>query len=291
MPVGIKHVFFSGITGKIGQVIAKQLIADKFELTAILRKGHGTKHSEILQQLGVKNFVQAEGREEIIQKTKGADAIISTVAGDERAFIEYQSDLLAAAKANNVKLFIPSEFGSDIETIGANPGFFGYKVGFDHELAKSGVPYTSVQCGNFYDFGLSPLFHLDFINAKVTILGDGNVPLRRTAMRDIAKAVSLILKHPNPPKRAYIASEVMTERQTVEVFEEVFGRKFEVISKTKEQFHQDADKATVVRPDKFSFWVHGIVDVVASHEVNLQIPGSQSIREYVQQLKALQQNK
>jgi len=32
-----------------------------------------------------------------------------------KVFVDYQLELLAAAKENKVKLFIPSEFGSDTE--------------------------------------------------------------------------------------------------------------------------------------------------------------------------------
>jgi len=283
---GIQHVFIVGVTGHLGQVIASQLVNEKFQVTAIVRHGHGEKHKDLLHKTGVKH-VEAEGQEELTAKLKGADAVISTVSGDDKSFITYQSQLLAAAKANNVKLFIPSEFGSDIEAL-SNPGYFGYKAGFEAELNKSGVPYTLVQSGAFYEFGLSPNFHFDAAKGKVEILGDGNTPFRRTAMKDIAKAVCIILKHPSPPKRAYIASEVMTERQAVAVFEDVFGKKFEVVSKSKEQWQQESDQATVFFPNKFSAWLHGLVDVASCHEVNIQIPGSQSIREYAHHLKSQQ---
>lgn len=78
----------------------------------------------------------------------------------------------------------------------------------------------------------------------------------------------------------------MTERQAIEIFEEVFGKKFEVVSKTKDQFQKDCDNATEFFPGKFSAWLHSVVDKVAVRAVNIQIPGSQSVREYAQQIKA-----
>lgn len=109
--------------------------------------------------------------------------------------------MLHAAKANNA-LFIPSEFGSDFEDL-SNPGFFGYKQALREEVKKSGVQYCFVQNGNFFEFGFSAYFKFDVASGKVEILGDGNVPVRRTAMKDIAKGVSTILRIPNPPQVSF----------------------------------------------------------------------------------------
>jgi len=57
-------------------------------------------------------------------------------------------------------------------------------------------------------------------------------------------------------KRAYIASEVLTERQAIQVFEEVFGKKFEVTSKSREQWLEESEKETDFVP-KFVSWIHG----------------------------------
>lgn len=45
------------------------------------RPGHAEKHADLLKSLNV-NHIEANGKEELIAKTKGADAIVSLVAGD-----------------------------------------------------------------------------------------------------------------------------------------------------------------------------------------------------------------
>jgi len=282
--MSIKNIILAGATGGQGKLIAKQLIQDGFHVTALVRPGHGAKHADLFKEIGLK-YVEANGRADIISKTKGADAIVSVVAGDGSVFMDFQLDLLAAAKENKVKRFIPSEFGGDFEVLGANVGFFGYKAAVRAEVEKSGVPYTLIQTGGFYEYFLNPMFGFDYVNGKVEILADGNTPIRRTAQKDVAIAVSAVLNHPNPPKQVFVASEMLSERQAVAVFEEVFGKKFTIVVKTKEEWLKESESATDFFPTKFMSWAHSSVVETAEHAPNLQIPGSQSIREYAVQLK------
>jgi len=97
--------------------------------------------------------------------------------------------------------------------------FVTLKISVAKAIEKEGIPYTLIQngvsfhsffsisfslspifCQPFYEYAFSPKLGFDFINGKTEILGDGNVPIRRTAMKDVAKAISIILRTPNPPK-------------------------------------------------------------------------------------------
>jgi hypothetical protein len=66
-----------------------------------------------------------------------------------------QGDLAKAAKTAGVKLFVPSEFGGDMD--GRNDGIFGLKNAQRQALTEIGMPWTAFWTGPFGDwFFLQP---------------------------------------------------------------------------------------------------------------------------------------
>jgi len=278
----IHKVFVVGGTGHLGHAIVHELHHEGFEVHVAVRPGTPAeklshfkedKHLKIVE-------VDLSNKEQVIAKTNGLDAIVSALAGDDKVFVGLQTILLEAAKANNHKLFIPSEYGANYDVLAPNFGYLGFKAMMKETIKKSGVPTTIICCGNFYEYAFTPAFHFDWENGKVIVLGDGNTKIARTKITDVAKTIAHALKTPNHPAHVLVAGDIMSELDAVHAFEEATGRKFEVTHKTTEEFLKASEAATDFFPGKFSNWLHAFSDKIAVFTPNVQIHGATSIKDY-----------
>jgi len=281
----IRKVYIAGGGGNVGSTIAGYLLEEGFEVYMLSKKTTPNERQKSLMSKGAKfvTLSSTSRSDEIAEKTKGADAIVSVVAGDSKVFYDYQMDLLHAAKLNNVKLFIPSEFGIDTDQL-KDAGMLQHKVQFFKEMEKSGVPFSAIMCGGFYEALFSEMFEFDWKAGKVTLMNGGNAPIRRTAVADIPKAVAMLLRSPDPPRVARIASEIISDREAVRVFEKVFERKFEIENKSSKDYLERSKKDTD-QVMKFIDWLHSTLDESTMLPVNMQIPGSMTVRQYAELLK------
>jgi len=281
----IRKVYIAGAGGNVGSAIAGYLLEEGFEVYMLSKKTMPNERQKPLVSKGAKfvTLSSTSRSDEIAEKTKGADAIVSVVAGDSKVFYDYQMDLLHAAKLNNVKMFIPSEFGIDNDQL-KDAGPMQHKVQFFKEMEKSGIPYSAVMCGIFYEMAFSELFEFDWKAGRVTLLNDGRTPLRRTAIADIPKAIVTLLRCPDPPRIARIASEFISDRDVVRIFEKVFERKFEIETKSAKDFLERSKKDTN-QTMKFLDWARSTMEETVTMPVNMQIPGSMTVRQYAELLK------
>ena len=77
----------------------------------------------------------------------GVDVVISTVP---IAALDVQEKIAAAAKKVDVKLFVPSEYGSSTE--GETEGVSGAKANIQGQLKALGMPYAAFYTGPFPDY-------------------------------------------------------------------------------------------------------------------------------------------
>jgi hypothetical protein len=77
----------------------------------------------------------------------GIDVVLSTITTPA---VPRQAELIDAAKAVNVKLFIPSEFGDPSDT--ATQGFWVEKKNIHRKLEEVKLPYVLVFTGIWPDF-------------------------------------------------------------------------------------------------------------------------------------------
>ncbi|CAL5188062.1 unnamed protein product [Lathyrus oleraceus] len=117
--------------------------------------------------------------ESLVKAVKQVDVVISTLGG---AQINDQVNLIAAIKeAGNIKRFLPSEFGMDVDrhhAVEPVTSFFNQKVKIRRAVEASGIPYTYVSSNAFAGYFLPTLAQQNVTappRDKVIILGDGNV--------------------------------------------------------------------------------------------------------------------
>ncbi|KAK2631470.1 hypothetical protein EUGRSUZ_L02863 [Eucalyptus grandis] len=114
----------------------------------------------------------------LLSAIKQVDVVISTVG---IAQLEDQDRIVAAIKAaGNIKRFLPSEFGTDVDRVHAvEPAKAGYaiKAKIRRLVEAEGIPYTYVASNSFGSYYLPTLSQPEATappRDKVVILGDGN---------------------------------------------------------------------------------------------------------------------
>ncbi|XP_061342382.1 isoflavone reductase-like protein [Gastrolobium bilobum] len=125
----------------------------------------------------------------LVKAIKQVDVVISTLGG---AQIHDQLKLIAAIKeAGNVKRFLPSEFGFDVDrhhAVEPVASFFGVKAMIRRAIEAEGIPYTYI-CSNAFAGYFLPTLGQQNVTApprdKVVILGDGNVKVIYVKEEDI----------------------------------------------------------------------------------------------------------
>ncbi|KAJ6521142.1 hypothetical protein DFH09DRAFT_1193061 [Mycena vulgaris] len=119
-------------------------------------------------------------------KEHTVDVVLSTVTGHA---IGAQKSLIEAAKAANIKLFVPSEYG--VPTEGLNEGIWAEKNQIAEQLKSAGIPSLRIHNGLFTEY--IPWIFLNAETKKIHIVGKGEAPLSATALSDVAGFVVHVL--------------------------------------------------------------------------------------------------
>jgi len=147
----------------------------------------------------------------------GVDVVISTLGRDG---VPKQIGLAVAAKSANVKLFVPSDFGTKLSKIEpGTPAFEKQKL--HNKLKELDLPFVSFRTGLFTDAIFVPPLGWDFQNGKADIGGEGNSPLSFTTRPDIARYLAHVLTTLPPSKLEWRTFSIEGERLT---FNEVIAR-------------------------------------------------------------------
>lgn len=115
----------------------------------------------------------------LLKAIKQVDVVISAVGGQQ---IDDQAKIISAIKeSGNIKRFLPSDFGLDVDrhhAVEPAVSYFEKKVKIRRAIEAEGIPYTYVSSNAFAGYFLPTLGQQNVTappRDKVVILGDGNV--------------------------------------------------------------------------------------------------------------------
>ncbi|KGR10959.1 hypothetical protein MG9_04584 [Candida albicans P37037] len=243
--VSITIIGLNGFLGKpVLEAINSGIFDDKinFPIKAITRKEPETKNDKI-------EYVVSEINEESIkstlsQKLSGTDVIIELIGPNPEAFANIEN-LVDAIKP---KLFIPSQFGTDIPKVDEYaPGFLGIKTQHSENVRKSGVKVVDIITSLFAVPGafLYEWVGSTGINAEdrtVKLIGDINQQFDISKLEDVGKAVLSIATNPNPrelPDTIRIGSDRITVKDVIDRYSKDHNVELKIVS---EQSAEDAKK-------------------------------------------------
>ncbi|PNX78660.1 isoflavone reductase-like protein, partial [Trifolium pratense] len=174
-----------GGTGYIGKFIVEASAKAGHPTFALIRENtvshpEKSKLIESFKSYGVTLlYGDLSDHESLIKAVKQVDVVISTLGG---AQVNDQVKLIAAIKeAGNIKRFLPSEFGIDVDrhhAVEPVASFFAQKAQIRRAIEAEGIPYTYVSSNAFAGYFLPTLAQQNVTvppRDKVVILGDGNV--------------------------------------------------------------------------------------------------------------------
>uniref|UniRef100_A0A453MQ66 NmrA-like domain-containing protein n=1 Tax=Aegilops tauschii subsp. strangulata TaxID=200361 RepID=A0A453MQ66_AEGTS len=116
----------------------------------------------------------------LVNAIKGVDVVVSAVG--PRQLVEQSRIVMAIKEAGNVKRFLPSEFGSDVErvhTVDPAATLYAGKLSLRRLIEAEGIPHTYVCCNGFAETYLPSIGDVTAVGAgppsdKITVLGDGD---------------------------------------------------------------------------------------------------------------------
>ncbi|XP_022972504.1 isoflavone reductase-like protein [Cucurbita maxima] len=203
------------------------------------------------KNLGV-NIVSGDlyNHSSLVKAIKEVDVVISTVGAGQLAD---QEKLISAIKeAGNVKRFLPSEFGNDVDRVHAvepAKSAFNIKVQIRRAVEAAGIPYTYVSANFFAGYFLPSLSQPGATSPprdKVVILGDGNPKSIFNKEEDIAVYTMKAVEDPRTlNKTLYIrpSGNIYSFNDLVSLWEKKIGKTLDRIYVPEEQVLKNIQEA------------------------------------------------
>ena len=226
-----------GATGLLGGELCRRLAAEGRPVRALVRATSDPAKVEALQSLGVEIVEGTLCDPATLQAAcRGVKAVISTASSMPFSYVPGENDiqhvdlegtkcLVDAAQAAGVQQFIYISFTMDNEF-----PLRDAKRAVEQRLKDSGLTYTILRPSYFMEVWLNPAVGFDAANATAKIYGSGQNPLSLISFPDVAKFAVASLNNP-AARNATIelgGPEALSQLQTVQIFEELGGRPFEV---------------------------------------------------------------
>ncbi|XP_052623351.1 isoflavone reductase homolog A622-like [Lactuca sativa] len=240
-------ILIIGGTGYIGRYLVEASLKEGHP-TFILTRPTTTKDDEKTKLLddfesrGVELvYGDLDDYEKLLEAVKKVDVVISTVSGKSAAA---QDKLIEAIKeAGNVKRFLPSEFGLDVDhgildgPVDPAKSIFEGKAKIRRKIEAENIPHTLVVCNGFAKYFL-PKIGLMKTEKEIIILGNGNVKVVFVKEEDIALITIKTVDDPRTLNKALIfrpPGNTMSFNEVVSIWESKIGKTFDRIYVTDEE--------------------------------------------------------
>ncbi|CAJ1930190.1 unnamed protein product [Sphenostylis stenocarpa] len=246
-----------GGTGYIGKFIVKAS-AEAGHPTFVLVRESTVSHpekSKLIDSFKSSGVTLLYGdlndHESLVKAVKEVDVVISTLGGQQ---IDDQLKLITAIKeAGNIKRFLPSEFGLDVDhhnAVEPAASFLNKKVNIRRTIEAEGIPYTYVCSYAFSGYFLST-FGQQNVTApprdKVVILGNGNVNAIFVSEEDVGTYTIKAVDDPRTlNKTLYLRppSNILSFNQLVSLWEEKIKTTLEKIYIPEDQLLKNIQESS-----------------------------------------------
>lgn len=231
-------ILVAGSTGVLGSEIVRRLIARGEDVRAMVRVTSAVEKIEQLKRAGAE-IVQADFKapETLLAACTGASAVISTVTtiltsqpGDsfEATDRDGTKSLIDAAKKGGVRKFVFVSFDT---AVAVECPLSNAKKAVEEHLRRSGLDYTVLQPALFCESWLGPMLFADIAAGTAKVYGKGVDKIRYVTVGDVAEFAVQSLTNP-AARNATIpvgGPDEISQRDAVRIFEEAYGKKFDVI--------------------------------------------------------------
>lgn len=230
-------ILVAGATGVLGSEIVRNLLARGEKVRAMTRKTSKPETVDRLRKAGAE-IVVADLKEpaSLAAACKAVDGVISSVTsittaqpGDSFETTDGKGtiSLIDAARKAGVKKFVFVSFDADCAPEAPLPRA---KRDVEKHLEKSGLDYTILHPSLFCETWLSPMLFADPVAGTARVYGKGTEKIRYVAVADVAELAVQSLTRPFASKAtiAFGGPDPISQRDAVKLFEDAFGKKFDV---------------------------------------------------------------
>ena len=251
-----------GATGILGGEICHLLTAGGKPVKAMVRKTSDQAKINKLKELGVQ-IIEGDLRDNSTfgPALEGVATVITTAASIPFSYVPGENDIekvdhegmknfIDAAGVAGVGHFVYTSFSGNIDL---DFPLRNAKRAVEQHLQKSGMLFTILRPGYFMEAWLTAAVGFDVANAKVQLCGNGTKPVSYISYMDVARFAAESLDNP-AAKNAILelgGTEQLSQLEAVNIFEEVCGRKFEVLNIPEIALQTQLDEA--VDPMQKSF--------------------------------------
>ncbi|ONI13885.1 hypothetical protein PRUPE_4G252300 [Prunus persica] len=188
-------ILIIGATGYLGKYMLKASVSLGHPTYAYVRpikpKTDSSKlllHKEF-EAMGATIFQgELDDHEKLVKAVEQVDVVISTVAVPQH--LEQLKLIKAMKDAGNIKRFIPSEFGNEVDRVSGLPPFealLDNKRKIRRAIEAAGIPYTYVSANSFGAYFVDYLLHpREKTNHQVTVYGTGEAKAVLNYEEDVA---------------------------------------------------------------------------------------------------------
>jgi len=231
-------ILVAGATGVLGSEIVRRLTARGEKVRAMIRVTSAPEKVERLKMFGAEIVIaDVKDPPTLLAACEGAEAVISTITtiltsqpGDSFEATDGAGSkaLIDAAKQAGASKFVFVSF--DTTKSPDNPLSLAKREAEDH-LKESGLNYTILHSTLLCESWLGPMLFADPVACTAKVYGTGTEKLRYVAVADVAEFAVQSLTNP-AARNATIpvgGPDEISQRDAVRLFEEAYGKKFNVI--------------------------------------------------------------
>ena len=226
-----KIIVVAGGTGNLGGRIITALLEKGAEVRVLVRSISDKEKISHLEQIGAKVIlIDMTSEQEIATVCKGADCVVSAVAGLYDVVIEMQKVLLNGAILAGVPRFIPSDYSLDFTNFseGENRNL-DLRREFHTYLDSTSISATTIFNGAFMDMLTNEIPMILFEKKLVLYWGNADHKMCFTTVNDTAIFTANVALDNTTPRYLSIAGDQISPREIREVMNQVSGQKFRLL--------------------------------------------------------------
>ncbi|CCH47111.1 Isoflavone reductase IRL [Wickerhamomyces ciferrii] len=229
-----------GVNGFLGESVINSLLSEPFisniktPIRLLTTSDKKPIESSNVEYINIKD-------QKLDSHLTGVDALINLIGFPNGA----NEDIIKSAVASNVKLYIPSQFGFNMEQVHSLlPNWLHGKIEHSEKARAAGLKTIDFNTSLFYvNFGgpfVSPLVTLD--SEKATILGDGKTSVNPSTLTDIGKSIASVVTsndYSKLPNKIRIYSDNITVEDLLTKYEQDYNVKLTKEFKSDQEFLQN----------------------------------------------------
>lgn len=220
-----------GATGNLGGKIVDALLANSATVVAIVRPITDRKKIDALIQKNVEVFTfHEDDNSALVEKMKGANCVVSALAGLENTILQDQNTFLQAAITAGVKRFIPSDYCLDFRNVPAgNNRNLDWRREFHKLLIDAPIAATSIFNGAFMELLTTDMPLILKKQKRILCWGNKNEPLEFTHTTDVAAFTANVALQEASERYLSIAGDVLSCMQFKELLTKLSGEQYKIL--------------------------------------------------------------